>query len=166
MTFKSTLLAAALAALPSTASAHMVIEDAVARVTHAGAQSAAVYISLRNHSDEDDRLFRVEGDVAERIEIHTHMQDDAGVMRMMELEDGIAIPSGEGHLLRPGGDHIMLLGLSQPLEQGDTFELLLFFDVWLPETITVTVDNAAVEALTGGNGAHGGDAEHSGHSDG
>ena len=171
MTFKATLLGAAIAVLPTLASAHMVIEDAFARVTHAGAQSAAVYISLRNHSDDEDRFFRVDGDVAERVEIHTHTQDDAGVMRMVELEEGIAIPSGDTHLLRPGGDHIMLLGLTEPLEQGDTFELVLYFDVWLPETITVTVDNEAVDALVGdgGHGDHGGhtgdEGDHSGHGD-
>ena len=159
MNHKTPLLATAFAVLPAIASAHMAIEDAYARVTGPLAQTAAVYISLRNHSDDDDRLFRVEGDVADRIEIHTHTQDDAGVMRMVELEDGIAIPSGATHQLAPGGDHIMLLGLTEPLEQGDTFELLLFFDVWIPETVTVTVDNAAVDALAG----HGASLDHNGH---
>ncbi len=166
MTLKTAILGTAFAVLPALASAHMVIEDAYARVSHTGAQTAAVYVSLRNHSDDDDRLFRIEGDVAERIEIHTHTQDDAGVMRMVELEDGIAIPSGETHQLMPGADHIMLLGLTEPLEQGDTFELLLFFDVWLPETITVTVDNAAVDALDGHGDDNSGHGDHSGHSDG
>lgn len=147
MTFRTTLLATAFAVLPAIASANVEIEGAVARVASSLAQTAAVYLSIRNHSDADDRLYRIEGDVADRIEIHTHIQDEAGVMRMRELEDGIAIASGGTHELAPGGDHIMLLGLTEPLEQGDTFELLLFFDVSIPVTITVTVDNEAANAL-------------------
>lgn len=155
MTFRTTLLATALAVLPSFAFAHVEIENAVARVTSSLAQTAAVYLSIRNHSDEDDRLFRVDGDVADRVEIHTHIQDEAGVMRMTELEDGISIASGAMHQLSPGSDHIMLLGLTEPLEQGDTFELLLFFDVWIPMVVTVTVDNEAVNALAGHGSGHG-----------
>ncbi|MBL4628107.1 MAG: copper chaperone PCu(A)C [Roseicyclus sp.] len=147
MTLKTTFLAAAFAVLPAFASAHMEIEHAVARVTSPLAQTAAVYFPIRNHSDDEDRLVRIEGDVADRIEIHTNIQDDNGVMRMVELEDGISIVSGGTHLLAPGGDHIMLLGLTEPLEQGDVFELLLFFDVYFPVTVQVTVDNAAVNEL-------------------
>lgn len=175
MTLKTMLIAATLAASPAIASADVVIEGAVARVTSPLAQTASVYLTIRNHSSEPDRLFRVEGDVADRVEMHTHVQDDAGVMRMTELEDGITIGSGEIHTFVPGADHIMLLGLAEPLEQGDTFELLMFFDVWVPVAVTVTVDNAAVNAMAGHGETHGdmemdGDSEmemdgdaHSGH---
>ncbi len=149
MTLRTTVLAAAIAALPALAAAHVEIEGAVARVASPLAQTAAIYMSIRNHSDEDDRLFRVESDAADRVEIHTNIQTDDGVMRMVELEDGIAIASGASHQLAPGGDHIMLLGLTEPLEPGDTFELLMFFDVWIPVTVTVTVDNEAANALAG-----------------
>jgi copper(I)-binding protein len=160
MTFKTLALAAVLAAAPIAASAHVVIENAVARVTSPLAQTASVYLTIRNHSAEPDRLFQVTGDVADRVELHTHTQDDAGVMRMTELEDGTTIASGETHAFTPGADHIMLLGLSEPLEQGDTFELLLFFDVWVPVTVTVTVDNEAVNALAGhGHGGTHGDMD-------
>lgn len=166
MTFKTTLLAAAIAVLPALASAHVEMTDAVARVASPLAQTAAVYLSIRNHSDEDDRLFLVETDAAERAEIHTHVQTDNGIVRMTELEDGIVIPSGETHTLAPGGDHIMLLGLTEPLEQGDTFEMLLYFDVWLPMVITVTVDNEAANALAN-HDSHGEmemeTGDHSGH---
>ena len=166
MTFKSLVLSTGLAlCLPAVASAHMVLGDAVARVPNPASPTGAVYLTIFNHGDADDRLFRVEGDVADRIELHTHAQDDAGVMRMVELEDGVALPSGETHAFAPGADHIMLLGLTEPLEQGDTFELLLFFDEWIPETITVTVDNEAANALASAHGDHGGHGDHSGHGD-
>jgi copper(I)-binding protein len=167
MTLRPLFLGAALALLPALASAHVAIEGAVARVASPVAQTAAVYLSLRNHADRDDRLFRVEGDVADRIELHSSIQTDDGVMRMVELEDGIALPSGETHALGPGGDHIMLLGLTRPLEQGDTFDLTLYFDVWIPVTVTVTVDNEAANALAEGHGGMvmemDGDGGHSGH---
>lgn len=147
MILRSILPGAALALLPALASAQVELDGAVARVASTLAQTASVYLSIRNHSDRDDRLVRVEGDIADRIEIHTTAMTDDGVMRMVELVDGIAIPGGEIHALLPGGDHLMLLGLTEPLEQGDTFDLLLFFDVTLPITVTVTVDNAAANAL-------------------
>lgn len=167
MTLKSILLGATVALMPAIASAHVEISTAVARVASPVAQTAAVYMTIRNHSDVDDRLFRVEGDVAERIEIHTTVADDAGVMRMMELEDGISIASGDTHALRPGGDHIMLLGLTGPLEQGDTFDIIVYFDEWIPETVTVTVDNEAAQALAGEGGMsmEMEDGDHMGHGD-
>lgn len=162
MTLKTTLFATAFAVLPALAHAHMVTGDAYARVASPLAQTAAVYLTIRNHSDVGDRLFRVESDAAARVEIHTHVQSDDGVMAMVELEDGIAIASGETHSLMPGGDHIMLLGLTEPLEQGDTFEMLLYYDVWVPTAVTVTVDNEAANALAD-HGAMNMDAEdHSG----
>ncbi len=150
MTFKTLLLGAAFAVLPAIASAHMVIETAISRASAPLAQTGAVYLTLYNHSDVPDRLVRIEGDVADRIEIHTHIQDAAGVMRMVELEDGITMESDETRILQPGADHIMLLGLTRPLVEGETFDLLLYFDVAVPTTVTVTVDSAAVAALAAG----------------
>jgi copper(I)-binding protein len=170
MSVRSLILAAALAAIPALAAAQVEVSGAVARVASPLAQTAAVYFEVRNGSDAADRLVRVEGTVADRVEIHTTEMTAEGVMRMNELAEGIALAPGDSHALRPGGDHVMLMGLTGPLEQGATFDLVLQFEAQGPVTVTVTVDNAAATALAegameaeGGHGAGHGDGHGDGH---
>jgi copper(I)-binding protein len=69
--------------------------------------------------------------------------DMSGQMRMQELTDGLALPAGETVTFEPGGYHIMLLDLVEPLEVGDTIELTLDFETADDETITVEVAESA-----------------------
>ena len=125
------------------AAAHdgMHIEDAYVRVTGQSAKSAAVFMTLMNHSIEDDRLLSATSDVAERTELHTHTVNADGVMHMGEVTEGFPIAGQETHMLARAGDHIMLLGLTRPLTQGDTITLTLKFERGENLTITVPVDN-------------------------
>ncbi|MEX3014331.1 copper chaperone PCu(A)C [Gymnodinialimonas hymeniacidonis] len=161
MTFKTTLLGAAIAVLPAFASAHMVIEDAYARASSPVAQSGAAFMTIFNHSDMDDRLIGVTSEAAERLELHTHIQDDAGVMRMVEVEEGFAMAAGETIALERGGMHVMLLGLTEPLVQGEEIEITFTFEHADPVTQTITIDNERQPEA----GAHGGHGDHSGHGD-
>lgn len=61
-----------------------------------------------------------------------------GAMTMRELTDGLELPAGETIALEPGGYHIMLLDLVEPLVEGDSFELTLSFET--AGEVTVTVD--------------------------
>lgn len=63
---------------------------------------------------------------ADRVEIHT-MTMDGGIMRMRQLPDGIAIPAGTTASLKPGGNHIMLIGLKAPLVESALVPLALNF---------------------------------------
>ena len=56
------------------------------------------------------------------------MKMDGNVMRMRELENGLEIPPGTTVSLAPGGFHLMLMGLKEPLKQGSTVPLTLVFD--------------------------------------
>lgn len=140
MSSKTLFLASALALGPTFAAAHMVVEDPYARVSSAMAQSGAAFMSIHNHNDFDDRLVGVGSDAAERAELHTHIQDANGVMRMVEIEDGIALPAGDTVLLERGGLHVMFLGLTEPLAHGDAVEVTLIFETSEPMTLTVPVD--------------------------
>ena len=140
MSLKSILLAGAFAALPSLSLAHVVIEDAYARASSPLAQSGAVFMSIYNHNDYPDVLIGAESDVAERIELHTHVQTAEGVMQMTEVEGGIPLGPDETVLLERGGLHVMLLGLTRPLEHGDTFTMRLIFETSDPVEIEVPVD--------------------------
>lgn len=115
-------------ALPAFAHDGMAVRDAYARVWSPNAPTAAAFMVIENHRAIDDRLVAVTSDAAERVELHTHQEDASGVMRMIELEDGIMIPAGDEHALRRGGDHLMFLGLTRPLVDGDMITVTLMFE--------------------------------------
>ena len=91
-----------------------------------GGTTSAVYVTLTNPSEVSDRLFSPKTDVAHSVEIHeTRMEGD--VMRMQQVEGGIETPAGGQVELKPGGLHIMLIGLTRDLKVGDTFPVTLEF---------------------------------------
>ncbi|RME68821.1 MAG: copper chaperone PCu(A)C [Alphaproteobacteria bacterium] len=120
-------------ALAGTASGHdyqagsVMISHAYARVAYEGARSGAIYFSLRNEGAADDRLLSVSTPAAQRAELH-HSIEENGVMRMRAVDGGIAVPAGGNVSLAPGGMHIMLFGLNQPLMPGDRFQAVLHFE--------------------------------------
>jgi copper(I)-binding protein len=140
MSLKTTLLAGAFALLPALASAQMMVDDPYARSAGQAAISGAAFMAIMNPTDTDDTLISATSDVAERVELHTHIQTDEGVMRMVELEEGIPLPAGETVLLQRGGLHVMFLGLTRTLNQGDEVVVTLEFEHADPLTVTVPVD--------------------------
>ncbi|MEL7092015.1 MAG: copper chaperone PCu(A)C [Pseudomonadota bacterium] len=145
-------VAAALIAGP--ALADMMIMDPYARSASPVAKSGAAFMVLHNMSDTDDRLIAASTDAAARVELHTHIENDDGVMQMREVEGGFAIAAGEKHMLARGGDHVMLMGLTGPLAQGAEIEVTLTFEQAGDVTVTIPVDNER-KAAHGGHG-HGG----------
>ncbi len=116
------------------------VSDPYARSSGPAAQSGAIFMMIENHGAADDRLIAAATDAAERVELHTHAEDANGVMRMVELEDGIEVAAGAAHELMRGGDHVMLLGLTRPLNHGDTLDLTLTFETAGEITVEVPVD--------------------------
>lgn len=152
-----TRLSAALAAtlLAGTALADdIVIEDAYARASNA--RAGAAFMVIHNHAGEDDRLIDVSSEVAARTELHSHKETADGVMRMLHVAEGIALPSGASHALKRGGDHVMFMGLTAPFEQGETVEITLTFERAGEITVTVPVDLARQPGSHGGHdhGSH------------
>lgn len=133
--------AAALAlAFPVAADTTILVEDAHALASGPTAVSGAVFMRISNTGDVDDRLVAASANVARRVEIHTHLFDASGVARMVEVEDGVVIPAGESHALERGGDHVMLMGLHQPLADGAIFSLTLKFENAGEITVDVILD--------------------------
>ena len=152
MTYKATLLGAAFALLPALASAQMVIDDAYARAASPVARSGAAFMTIMNPSDMDDRLIGASSDAAERLELHTHIMEDGGVMRMVEVEGGFEIPAGEMITLERGGLHVMMLGLTGPLVQGEEIEVTFTFEHADPVVQTIVVDNERQPGMGGQGG--------------
>ncbi|MGR3801880.1 copper chaperone PCu(A)C [Marinibacterium profundimaris] len=134
-----TALAACLLALPALAQ-DLTITDAYARASSPVAKSGAAFMVIHNSGDADDRLVAVRSDAAAKTELHTHMDMGEGVMQMREVEEGFAIPAGGMHALQRGGDHVMLMGLTEPMEQGDVITMTLVFETAGEMEVEIPVD--------------------------
>ncbi len=120
-------LAAALAA--ATASqAEILIRDAYALVSTKMAKSGAAFMEIVNTGDQDDRLIGVSTDAARKAQLHTNRIDANGVARMVHVPEGFPVPAGGSHALKRGGDHVMMMGLTRPLDEGDRIRLILRFE--------------------------------------
>jgi len=117
-----------------------------ARATPGGVKVGGAYFEMAA-AGKGDRLVAVRSPVAGSVEIHNHIVD-GGIARMRRV-DAIAVASGKSVVLAPGGYHVMLLGLKQPLKQGDLLKLTLVFE----KAGEVEVD-ATVEPI-GAMGPHG-----------
>ena len=93
----------------------------------AGAHTTAAYFVLENRSDSVIRLVGVASPVAEATELHEVIADADGVMRMRPLTTGIAVAPGGTEELRPGGRHVMLIGLRDALTSDTVVPLSLRF---------------------------------------
>lgn len=158
MTVRFTLaaLAACLSlSVPAIAEEHpagMHIHDVYARVNGGMGKTGAVFMMIHNNTDTDDRLVGASGDVAKLVELHTHVESADGVMQMKQIEDGVPLAAGEMHEFARGGDHVMMMGLTRDMADGDTFPLTLVFEKAGEVTVEAVVDNAR-EAGQGGHGA-------------
>ena len=143
MSIRTHLLGAALAAalgLPAVADT-IEIDDAYAIASGMSAQAGAAFMVIRNTGQTDDRLIAASApEVSRRTELHTHIEDDNGVMRMVEVEEGFEIPAGGEALLRRGGKHVMFMGLLDPFEQGNTLSVTLTFEQAGERVVEIPVD--------------------------
>jgi copper(I)-binding protein len=87
--------------------------------------NSAIYMTLQNRGPVSDRLLGGRTPAAAAVEVHQSMLVD-DVMRMQRLE-GLELPPDSSVELKPGGIHLMLLGLTGSLEEGDELELTLSF---------------------------------------
>lgn len=117
------------------------LHDAYARASGMNAKSGAIFLAIDNTGTTPDRLVAAKTDVAMKAELHTHIQDANGVMMMREIEGGIALPANGTATLARGGDHVMLMGITTPLKQGDHITLTLTFEKAGDLVIDVPVDN-------------------------
>lgn len=141
MSLKSTLLVGFAATLfASPAFADITVEDAYARSSGPSAKTGAAFFVIKNTGHDEDRLIDATSDMAKRVELHTHIHGDDGVMKMRRDEDGFEVPAMGTHALKRGADHVMLMGLNAPMVQGESFDVTLTFENAGEITITVPVD--------------------------
>jgi len=110
-----------------------------ARATATGQPTGGAFLKLDNAGAED-RLVSATAEVSKAVELHT-MSMEGDVMKMRQV-DAIVLPAGKVVELKPGGLHIMFIGLKAPLKEGDKFPLKLKFEKAGEVTVTVNVEAA------------------------
>lgn len=124
--------------------------DAVCRPTPNGRQATGCYLTLT--ASRDDRLVSVTSPVSGLAQVH-EMKVESNMMMMRELTDGLPLPAGSAVALAPGGNHIMLMGVANPLVAGDTVPLTLTFANARPVEIVARVGQPAL-ATSEHSGGH------------
>ncbi|MDP3657501.1 MAG: copper chaperone PCu(A)C [Brevundimonas sp.] len=145
---RAPILAAALLALTACSgqssgsgeAATVQVAGAICRPTPVGRQTTGCYLTLTAASD--DRLASVASPDANIVQIH-ESRIESNMMMMRELREGLALPAGQAVALEPGGNHLMLLGVKEPLVAGDAVALTLTFASSPPLEVTATVGQPA-----------------------
>lgn len=142
MSLKSTVLAGLLAAATalSAFAADIMVMDPYARSASPTAMTGAAFMMIHNEGQTDDRLIGVASPAAKRVELHTHMEDANGIMKMVHVEEGFSLPAGGAIMMERGGNHVMFMGLNDPFEQGEMIPLTLIFETAGEMEIEVPVD--------------------------
>jgi copper(I)-binding protein len=128
----------------------LVITQAWSRATPGGAKIAGGYLTIENKGATPDRLIGGSGDFAGRVEIH-EMAMNNGVMTMRALDKGLAIEPGQTVKLAPGGYHLMLMDLKNPLKQGEKVPLTLQFENVGKVTVSIDVQGVGAQAPAAGD---------------
>lgn len=120
------------------------VEDAYARATPPNLPNSAAFMTIENESDKNVALIKAESSVSNVVELHTHDMKN-GVMKMYQVPQ-IDIKANSKTVLKPGGFHVMLIGLKQkPLKVGEHIDLKLYFSN--DETITLQLP---IKSVMGG----------------
>ena len=123
------------------------IKAAWSRATPPGGETGAAFLTVVNTGSTDDSLDAAAADVAKTVELHSHIME--GNIMKMRAVPSIPVAAASTVTLAPGGYHVMLIGLNQPLHAGDHFPVTLTFRQ--AGKVTVMVD-------VGGMGAAGANA--------
>ena len=115
----------------------LTVKDGWARASTPGAKNGAAYVTIMNHGMKSDALISVLSDAAAKVELHSHKKD-GGVMRMRRILS-VPVPAHSVAELKPGGDHIMLIGLKRQLKVGDYIMLTLRFQSGATQVLEVMV---------------------------
>ena len=127
---------AATPAAPVTAAGGVLVHEAWARASPGAVPTGAAYVTLMG-GDQPDTLIGASTPIAATAEAHETINDN-GIMKMRSVA-AVPIPPHQMVTFSPGGYHIMLTGLKQPLIAGRSFPLTLVFAHTAPLTVDVQV---------------------------
>lgn len=127
LTATALTLGSILASTPGVLASDVMVKGAFARASAMStAKAGAVYMTLSNQAAAPDKLVQITTESASTAEVHETVEKD-GVAAMRPIES-LEIPAGGSVELKPGGYHIMLMGLKAPLKKGAMIMLKLKFE--------------------------------------
>lgn len=139
--------------------ASVTLEDPWAVAAESG--MTAVFGTLTNDGETDVRVVGGESPVAARVEIHEVAPDGSGAKMMRPKDGGLIVAPHGSHELAPGGDHLMLMDLTEPLQPGADVALTVMFEDG--STLPIT---AQIRDFAGGNEEYAPEAHDHDHADG
>jgi len=127
----------------------LVISQAWTRATPGGAKTGGGFLTIENKGTAPDKLIGASADAAGKVEVHEMAMTD-GVMKMRPLEHGLAIEPGKSVKLAPGGYHLMIMDLKNPLKEGDKLPVTLQFEKAGKVAVTLDVEGVGAKGPVGG----------------
>ena len=116
----------------------LTISDGWVRAVPPVSKNTAAYFTIHNGSPKDDTILHFVSDAAEVAELHTIVVESNGAKRMQKMPHATVRAGGELQL-KPGGYHLMLIGLKQPLKDGDKVAVEIIFQHAGKQTLRLPV---------------------------
>jgi copper(I)-binding protein len=157
-----TLTLIASSSLPESKIGALVLQQGWSRATPNGAPVAGGYLRITNNGSSTDRLLGGTTPAGTAIQVHEMTMKD-GVMMMREIVGGLEIAAGSSVELKPGGNHLMIIGLKQNLREGDHLPITLMFEKAGKVDFDLSV--RAMNAQNAGSDQHSEHMEHMDHMD-
>lgn len=101
------------------------VNDSYVRMVPPGQKNTGVFMTINNHGDKLRTIISAESPAAKVVELHTHIKED-GMMKMRQIPK-IDVPAKGKVTLKPGGLHVMLIGLNHAIEAGKPVDVTLVF---------------------------------------
>lgn len=99
----------------------------------------AAFGTLVNDGDSDITVVSATSDITDMMELHETVENSDGSMAMQPKDGGFTVPAGGEHELAPGGDHLMVMGLTRAIEPGETVTFTLTLDDGSTTEVEATV---------------------------
>jgi copper(I)-binding protein len=140
----------------TSAASAVIVQQPWARATPGGAKTGAAYMTLINNGASADRLLSATTPLADQVQFHK-VTEDNGVSRMREVRN-VELEPGANIIFKPGQMHMMIVGLKQPLIEGQAFPLTLHFENAGNIEVTVPIEKVgAMQHEDMGSMTHGSD---------
>lgn len=131
------LILAGLLGVSTLLASNIKVENPYVRATPPNLPNSAAFMTVSNNSDKAVAIVKASSSVSKVVELHTHDMKD-GVMKMYQVAK-IDVPANGKVNLKPGGFHVMLIGLNNPLKEGENVSFTLEFSNGETQTITAPV---------------------------
>ncbi len=134
-------------------SGDLLISGAFTRAMLPSAKVGGGYLVIENRGTAPDRLVGGASEAAAVVQVHK-MEMEGDMMKMGEVEGGLEIPAGGSVTLTPGGFHLMLMGITQPFQEGECVEMMLKFETAGDVPVVLSVGGTAADAAPDPHAGH------------